>query len=79
MAISKNRLLWMYERMRLIRDFEEFLHTDFAAGNIPGSSTCTLAKKPSPWGYALISPMMTSSPAPTGATAIALPKAYRSS
>ena len=36
MDISKNKLLWMYERMRLIRDFEEFLHADFAAGNIPG-------------------------------------------
>jgi pyruvate dehydrogenase E1 component alpha subunit len=26
----------MYERMRLIREFEERLHTDFAAGKIPG-------------------------------------------
>ena len=36
MEISKDKLLWMYERMRLIREFEERLHTDFAAGKIPG-------------------------------------------
>jgi pyruvate dehydrogenase E1 component alpha subunit len=36
MDIDKERLLWAYERMRLIREFEERLHADFAAGNIPG-------------------------------------------
>lgn len=36
MEISKDKLLWMYERMRLIREFEERLHVDFAAGKIPG-------------------------------------------
>src|ERR671936_656220 len=36
MDIGKDRLLWMYERMRLIRQFEERLHQDFAAGKIPG-------------------------------------------
>jgi TPP-dependent pyruvate/acetoin dehydrogenase alpha subunit len=36
MDIDKGQLLWAYERMRLIREFEERLHTDFAAGNIPG-------------------------------------------
>ncbi|MEZ4865528.1 MAG: thiamine pyrophosphate-dependent dehydrogenase E1 component subunit alpha [Caldilineaceae bacterium] len=36
MEISKDKLLWMYERMRLIREFEERLHKDFAAGKIPG-------------------------------------------
>lgn len=36
MDINSDRLLWMYERMRLIREFEERLHTDFAAGKIPG-------------------------------------------
>ncbi|MCG8348421.1 MAG: thiamine pyrophosphate-dependent dehydrogenase E1 component subunit alpha [Chloroflexales bacterium] len=36
MDIGKEKLLWMYERMRLIREFEERLHTDFAAGKIPG-------------------------------------------
>jgi pyruvate dehydrogenase E1 component alpha subunit len=34
--ISKNRLLWMYERMRLIREFEQHLHEDFVTGKIPG-------------------------------------------
>jgi TPP-dependent pyruvate/acetoin dehydrogenase alpha subunit len=36
MDIGKDTLLWMYERMRLIRQFEERLHQDFAAGKIPG-------------------------------------------
>jgi pyruvate dehydrogenase E1 component alpha subunit len=36
MDIGKEKLLWMYEHMRLIREFEERLHTDFAAGKIPG-------------------------------------------
>lgn len=36
MKISKNKLLWMYEHMRLVREFEEHLHEDFAAGNITG-------------------------------------------
>jgi len=36
MDISKEKLLWMYEKMRLIREFEERLHVDFAAGKIPG-------------------------------------------
>jgi pyruvate dehydrogenase E1 component alpha subunit len=36
MDIGKDKLLGMYERMRLIREFEERLHTDFAGGKIPG-------------------------------------------
>lgn len=36
MDLSKDQLLWIYERMRLIREFEEQLHNDFAAGKIPG-------------------------------------------
>jgi len=36
MDIGKDKLLWMYERMRLIRNFEDRLHADFAAGKIPG-------------------------------------------
>src|SRR5690349_21402205 len=36
MDISKDQLLWMYERMRLIREFEERLHADFSKGQIPG-------------------------------------------
>src|SRR5919199_535647 len=36
MEIGKDKLLRMYERMRLIRAFEEQLHADFAAGKIPG-------------------------------------------
>ena len=36
MDITRDKLLWIYERMRLIRDFEERLHVDFAAGKIPG-------------------------------------------
>lgn len=36
MEIGKDKLLWMHDRMRLIREFEQHLHEDFAAGNIPG-------------------------------------------
>ena len=36
MEISHEQLRWAYERMRLIREFEDRLHTDFAAGKIPG-------------------------------------------
>ncbi|RMD75877.1 MAG: pyruvate dehydrogenase (acetyl-transferring) E1 component subunit alpha, partial [Chloroflexi bacterium] len=36
MEISRETLLWAYERMRLIREFEDRLHVDFAAGKIPG-------------------------------------------
>ena len=36
MNISKEELLWMYEHMRLIREFEERIRVDFAAGKIPG-------------------------------------------
>jgi pyruvate dehydrogenase E1 component alpha subunit len=35
-TIDKKTLLWLYERMRLIREFEEKLREDFAAGKIPG-------------------------------------------
>ena len=36
MDLSQEQLLWMYERMRLIRQFEERLHQEFAGGQIPG-------------------------------------------
>lgn len=36
MELTKDKLLWIYERMRSIREFEERLHKDFAAGKIPG-------------------------------------------
>lgn len=34
--ISKDKLLWMYERMKLIRDFEERVRDLFADGKLPG-------------------------------------------
>jgi len=33
---SKENLLWMYERMRLIREFEDRMHDLFAEGRLPG-------------------------------------------
>jgi pyruvate dehydrogenase E1 component alpha subunit len=36
MNLDREKLLWMYERMKLIREFENQLHADFAAGKIPG-------------------------------------------
>lgn len=34
--ISRDRLLWIYERMALIRKFEDTVHDVFATGKIPG-------------------------------------------
>ncbi len=34
--ISKDKLLWIYERMKLIREFEERVRTLFAEGKLPG-------------------------------------------
>jgi len=36
MQISKQKLQWIYERMSLIRKFEDFLHQEFATGTIAG-------------------------------------------
>ena len=36
MDLDRDKLLWMYQRMRQIREFENQLHADFAAGLIPG-------------------------------------------
>ena len=36
MDLDRDKLLWIYRRMRQIREFENRLHQDFAAGLIPG-------------------------------------------
>ena len=36
MDLDRDKLLWIYRRMRQIRAFENRLHEDFAAGLIPG-------------------------------------------
>ena len=36
MELDKDKLLWIYERMNLIREFEERVHVDFATGALPG-------------------------------------------
>src|SRR5262247_808480 len=36
MEISKEKLLWMYERMQLIRAFENRVKVEFGKGKIPG-------------------------------------------
>lgn len=36
MQISREKLLWIYERMRLIREFEQVVHDHFSRGRIPG-------------------------------------------
>ena len=42
MVIGKDKLLWIYERMRLIREFEERLREDFAAGKLAVNTTTTI-------------------------------------
>ena len=36
LQLSRHELIAAYKRMRLIREFEEAVHLEFAAGNIPG-------------------------------------------
>src|SRR5262245_51230061 len=36
LQLSRHELIAAYKRMRLIREFEEAVHAEFAAGNIPG-------------------------------------------
>ena len=36
MQLSREDLLKAYRRMRLIREFEDAVHDEFSAGNIPG-------------------------------------------
>ena len=36
LQLSRDQLLEAYRRMRRIRDFEDTVHTEFAAGSIPG-------------------------------------------
>ena len=36
MDINRDTILWVYERMVLIRKFEDRIHKLFAAGKIPG-------------------------------------------
>ena len=36
MDLDRDKLLWIYRRMRQIREFENRLHEDFAAGLMPG-------------------------------------------
>src|SRR3989442_13834437 len=36
MDLSKEQLLWMYERMQLIRTFENRVKVEFGKGKIPG-------------------------------------------
>ena len=36
LQLSRQELVAAYRRMRLIREFEEAVHQEFAAGNIPG-------------------------------------------
>src|SRR2546425_12893059 len=36
MELSKEQLLWMYERMQLIRTFENRVKVEFGKGKIPG-------------------------------------------
>jgi pyruvate dehydrogenase E1 component alpha subunit len=36
LQLSRNDLLTAYQRMRTIREFEDSVHNEFAAGNIPG-------------------------------------------
>jgi len=68
--LSKSQLLQAYRTMRTIREFEERVHTEFATGEIPGSSTCTRARRLRPPAFACICATTITSPAPTATRAL---------
>ena len=57
MDISKDKLLWMYERMQLIRTFENRVKVEFGKGKIPGFVHLYAGKKRSRSASAPILPM----------------------
>ena len=78
LQLSRADLLEAYRRMRLIREFEDRVHDEFAAGNIPASSISMPARKRRASASACISTTATRSPPPIAATAIASPRASTS-
>ena len=55
MDIPKDKLLWIYERMQLIRVFETRVSTEFGKGKIPGFVHLYAGKKQSQSGFVLTS------------------------
>ena len=75
MQLSRDDLLKAYKRMRTIREFEERVHDEFSAGNIPGFVHLYAGEEASGVGVCMHLTDATASPAPIAATATASPRA----
>ena len=75
MQLSREDLLKAYRRMRTIREFEERVHDEFSAGNIPGFVHLYAGEEASGVGFCMHLTTSTASPARIAATATASPRA----
>ena len=77
MQLNREDLLRAYRTMRLIRDFEERLHVEFATGEIPGFVHLYAGEEASAVGVCmhLGDKARTTSPARIAATGTASPRA----
>ena len=78
MQLSRDDLLKAYQRMRMIREFEDAVHDEFSAGNIPGFVHLYAGEEASGVGVCMHLKTATPSPAPIAATATASPRAATS-
>ncbi|ARK30160.1 Acetoin:2,6-dichlorophenolindophenol oxidoreductase subunit alpha [Halalkalibacter krulwichiae] len=53
-TLSKEKAIWMYQKMVEIRKFEDKLHEIFATGAIPGFVHLYAGRKQSPLEFVLI-------------------------
>ena len=75
MQLSREELFKAYRQMRLIREFEDTVHEEFSAGNIPGFVHLYAGEEASGVGVCLHLNDRTTSPPPTAAMATASPRA----
>ena len=78
MQLSRDDLLKAYKRMRMIREFEDAVHDEFSAGNIPGFVHLYAGEEASGVGVCMHLDDRDASPAPIAATATASPRAATS-
>ncbi len=76
--LSRDELLKAYRQMRTIREFEDAVHAEFAAGNIPGFVHLYAGEEASAVGVCMHLTTTTGSPRPIAAMATASPRAATS-
>ncbi len=75
MQLTRDELRAAYSQMCLIRNFEDTVHEEFSAGNIPGFVHLSPVKRPRVLVYACTWAITMSSPRPTAGTGTASPRA----